>query len=304
MRRDLRSIAISHGRLVLRRGLLPSSLERLYLGSTCELAVETSLALPIRELRVTLGDSLAETLQQLKLPHLERLALGLDGAPVGKALAILESVEMPALVGLVVTDGVLDAKTFGKLAKLPIAKHLTSLSLRNLELTDEIIRAMARTKRTFEALDEIDLSYNELSREGLDTARAIAPNVISSRQHKRGDGIEKRIRRWARTRLSVAEEIADPKAWKRAGVDGDLRWARYRGEDEYELFVVRDLSEFGCTCPSSYQPCKHVIALALIAERTSLPEGPSDGIERRVRERAAQRELDRQPPAYFSDTGE
>jgi uncharacterized protein (TIGR02996 family) len=289
MRRALRRIGVFTGRLAIRRDVFPASLEQLEIGSTCELTVEASLALPIRELRVVMNESHAEALRGLKLPNLERLVISLDNTASSASLKLLEALEMPALREIVIADGVLDARSFGKLAKLPLAKSLTAVGLRNLELTDDIVRAMVRTKRAFEALEHLDLSGNELSREGLETARAIAPNVISVRQNRRGDSVEKRIRRWAGTRLTVAEEIAEPNAWKRAGVDGDTRWARYRGEEEYELFVVRDLSEFGCTCPSSYQPCKHVIALALVAERTQLSERKSDGIEDRVRERVAQR---------------
>jgi uncharacterized Zn finger protein len=97
------------------------------------------------------------------------------------------------------------------------------------------------------------------------------------------------VRRWAGSRLQVAEGIAEPEAWRDAGVDGDVRWARYRGGERYELFVTADLRRFGCSCPSSIQPCKHVVALALIAERTGLPAAPSDGIEDRVNRRLLER---------------
>jgi len=99
------------------------------------------------------------------------------------------------------------------------------------------------------------------------------------------------VRKLAGTRLQAAEEIADPKAWRRAGIDGDIRWARYRGEAEYELFIAGDLSRYGCSCPSTIQPCKHVIALALIAERTPLSPAPSNGVETRVASRAGLTDL-------------
>jgi uncharacterized protein (TIGR02996 family) len=300
MKRELQSLRVGGGRLVIARDTLPKTLDRLDL-SVRELVVETSLALPVRELRVVLADGIVETLQQLKLPKLERLAITNITSP-STLFALLEQLELPALAHLAIGDGVLDAKTFGKLAKLPLAKHLTSLALTNLELSDETIAAMTRTK--LEALAELDLSFNELSREGLDAARAIAPTVHSRRQNKKGDGVEKRIRRWAGTRLTVAEDIADPKAWKRAGVDGDTRWARYRGEDHYELYITRDLGQYGCTCPSSYQPCKHVIALALLAERGHIPDGkPEDDLQTRVRERVAQRARDAEQ-TYFTSINE
>jgi hypothetical protein len=270
--------------------VLPPALERLDLG-TRDVSVEGRTALPVRELRVVLSEPVAAALPMLDLPKLERLAVSLGSTGAGKLVKLLEALELPALAHLAISDGVLDAKAFGKLAKLPVARGLASLALTNLELTDDTVAAMVRTKRTFEQLAELDISFNELSREGLQTARALAPTVTSRRQNKRGDGMEKRIRRWAGTRLTVAEGIADPKLWKRAGSDGDIRWARYRGDDEYELFVARDLDRFGCTCPSSIQPCKHVVALALVAERTPLAEAPSGGIEDRVHERVADRAL-------------
>lgn len=132
------------------------------------------------------------------------------------------------------------------------------------------------------SLADVDVSFNELSRDGLATARELARTVTSSRQHRRGQGMERRVRRFAGTRLQAAEDIADPKAWRRAAFDGDIRWARYRGEAEYELFITADLSRYGCSCPSSIQPCKHVVALALVAERDGLSAAPSNGIELRV----------------------
>lgn len=281
-RRELRSLAVVNRQFVLARDTLPPSLERFDL-NTGELVVQTSAPLPVRELRLTLRGNTAAHLAQLGMPHVEHLALALDGAPAAKLVKLLEELELPALTRLSISDGVLDAKSFGKLAKLPFAPRLTSLALANLELTDETVQAMTRTKRAFEALTELDLSFNELSREGLEAARALAPAVVSTRQNRRGNGAEQRVRKFAGSRLVAAEGIADPKAWRRAFVDGDLRWARYRGDDDYELFVSADLERYGCTCPSSIQPCKHVVALALLAERTALPEAPSHGIEERAR---------------------
>jgi len=271
--RDLRALAVTAARFALRDGLFPPSLERLELRAR-ELTTDGVLELPIRELRVELGESPAVALALVRLPRLERLTLEIVPGAAGRVLELLETLELPALTHLAITDGTLDAKTFGKLARLPVAETLTSLALTNLELTDDAIAAMVRTRRAFARLAELDVSFNELSREGLQAAQELAPSVVSRRQHRPGDGLEKRIRRWAGTRLIVAEGIADPKAWRKAGIDGDIRWARYRGEDDYELFVARDLDRYKCTCPSSYQPCKHVVALALLAERGHVPEAP------------------------------
>jgi len=217
----------------------------------------------------------------------ERLTLDLDDGPLA---ASLEENQLPALTHLVLRNGQMNATTFAALAKLPLAAKLQSLGLVNLGLTDETIAPLSGT-RGFSALAEIDVSFNELSRDGLETVLGLARTVISTRQLRRGQSMEKRVRKLAGTRLQAAEEIADPKAWRRAGIDGDIRWARYRGEAEYELFIAGDLSRYGCSCPSTIQPCKHVIALALIAERTPLSPAPSNGVETRVASRAGLTDL-------------
>jgi uncharacterized protein (TIGR02996 family) len=264
--RPLRSLTITGTKLVLDANTLPGSLERLVL-RVDDLSVEAS----------TLG--------------IRELAMSVHAYSASRLAGLLETVPFPALTRLAISDGLLDAKTFGRLGRSAVGKQLTHLALLNLEITDDLVRALARA-RTEWKLEELDLSFNELSKDGLATAKSLAKTVTSRRQNKRGNGAEKRVRRFAGSRLTVAEDIADPKLWKRAGVDGDVRWGRYRSVDEYELFITADLSRYGCSCPSSIQPCKHVVALALVAERSGLPEAPSEGIEDRVARRRAEIEAE------------
>ena len=280
IQRPLRALSIAGGTIVIAPDMFPSSLERL------ELRVESiegaSLHLGVRDLTLALNPPLAALLGGAKLPRLERLALGIDGLPAATLVQLLSDLEVPALSRLAICDGTLDVDTFGELAKLPLAARLTSLALTNLELDDQAMRALVSHRAAFESLVELDVSYNELAREGLAAARDFATTVVNHRQHRRGNASERRARKFAGSRLQIAETILDPKDWKRAFLDGEIRWARYRGEAEYELFVSADLVRYGCSCPSSYQPCKHVVALALLAERTKLREAPSHGLEERV----------------------
>ncbi len=281
--RGLRSLAVVGGRIAIGPDTFPASLERLELrvfDATAEGGGPPRLA--VRELHVQLTSPLIASLAGVQLPRLERLTLAVDAVTAPRLPALLESIAAPALAHLAICNGPLDPQTFGALARLPLAERLSSLALLNVDLTDDAMRAMARARGGLAALAELDVSNNELSRDGLAAARELAPNVISRRQNRRGSSMERRVRRWAGSRLQVAEDIADPEAFRNAGVEGEVRWARYRGGDEYELFVSADLERYGCTCPSSIQPCKHVVALALIAERTSLPERPSGGIVERV----------------------
>jgi uncharacterized protein (TIGR02996 family) len=283
LQRDLRSLAVAGGGIVIGPGTFPASLDRLEL-RVHQIATGDGSPLPlsIRELHIALTAPLVASLAGVRLPRLERLTLSIDATTAPLVPALLESIELPAVTHLAIGDSRLDAKIFSRLAQLPLAARLTSLALTNLELTDEAMQVIARARAAFPALAELDLSHNELSRDGLAIARDLAPSVISRRQNKRGSGLERRLGRWAGSRLQVAEGIADPEAWRDAGVDGDLRWARYRGEQAYELFVTADLQRYGCTCPSRFQPCKHVVALALVAERTGLPEVSAGSIEDRV----------------------
>jgi hypothetical protein len=184
---------------------------------------------------------------------------------------------------LEVRDGSVGAPMVAALAKLSAAR-LTSLALINLELDDATAYAIASPSHrgAFAKLATLDVSFNELTRAGLAALHDLGPTIISTRQHRAGNSTERRIRAFAGSRWQAAEDIAEMDNWRESGIDGDLRWAHYRGSDHYELFVYTDLARYGCTCPSSIQPCKHVVALALIAERTTLPKAPSNGIERRL----------------------
>ncbi|MEJ7597723.1 MAG: TIGR02996 domain-containing protein [Kofleriaceae bacterium] len=280
IRHGLRSLAIGGGTITISSETFPDSLEHLELRVD---AIEgAALELGVRELTVALTPPVAALLRGAKLPRLERLALGIDAVSIATVVQLLSALDLPALTRLALCDGVLDGAGFGELAKLPLAARLTSLALTNLELDDDAMRALVAHRAGFASLGELDVSNNELTREGLAAARELAGTVVNQRQHRRGNGHERRARKFAGSRLQIAETLLDLKHWKRAFLDGEIRWARYRGEAEYELFVSADLVRYGCSCPSSYQPCKHVVALALLAVRTTLREAPSHGLEERV----------------------
>jgi hypothetical protein len=272
--RPLRSVAVtSAGSVALEPDVLPASLEKLELRAR-DIVLANPVTVGVRELHVRTTFQLAGVLQRLELPKLERLRIE-PGMSYFDVFETFDRVTLPALRHLAIDDGVLDRAQFELLAGLPIVHELESLALTNVELTDDKLQALVEARAEFPSLVEIDVSFNELTADGIARARELAPNVISTRQGRSGNVAERRIRRWAGSRLAVAESIANPGAWQQAGRDGTMRWARYRGEVEYELYVSTDLGTWGCSCPSRYQPCKHVVALALVAERTQLSQTPS-----------------------------
>jgi uncharacterized protein (TIGR02996 family) len=279
LRRNLRSFTFdAHEPITITPDTFPPSLEHLEMRAG--IVEGAGFELGVRDLHLRWNTSVAQFFARMRLPRLERLTLDFAGASAADCVELLEAIQAPALTRVALGNGVLEPATIERLAKLPLASRLTALALNNLQLTDERIRQIAGT--SFASLTELDVSYNELSREGIAAARGFASTLISLRQARPGNSAERRVRAFAGSRLQVAEEIADPAAWQRSGIDGTIRWARYRGDAEYELFVTADLEWYGCSCPSRYQPCKHVVALALLAERTPLANAPSEGIEDRV----------------------
>jgi uncharacterized protein (TIGR02996 family) len=273
--RPLRSLVVTGHNVTLGEHL-PKSLERLEL-RVHVLAMASPIALDIRELSMTLSVSTAQHLADAQLPKLERLILTSPSADV-----VLRVPDFP-VTHLEVRDGSVAAPMVAAFASLS-AVRLTSLALINVELDDATAYSLAAPahREAFAKLATLDVSFNELTRAGLAALQDLGPTIISTRQYRPGNSTERRIRAFAGSRWQAAEDISEMDNWRDSGIDGDLRWAHYRGSDHYELFVYTDLERYGCTCPSSIQPCKHVVALALIAERTTLAKGPSNGIERRL----------------------
>lgn len=283
LRLPLRSLAIRATSVPFEIVALPASLERLELQASHVIEPRATLELDIRELEILATEQNLAALARMSLPHLAQLTFDL-ASTAEPAVAALANLAAPALTALTFRGGELAPATYQRLAALPLAGRLRTLGLVDLGLTDETLPPPGG----FTALQAVDVTNNELTRAGLDAARALAPAVTSARQHRRGHAAEQRVRTFAGVMLGEAERITAPADWRRAGVDGELRWARYA---DYELFITEDLSRFGCTCESPDQPCKHVVALALVATRTKLPTARAAGIERRVTSRAGLADL-------------
>jgi uncharacterized protein (TIGR02996 family) len=281
----LRSVAIVSKDLVLEASTLPPQLDKLEL-TVHELERSPALArLDIRELVLKSSwweatTSAWQSLRDLELPHLEHLALyGIDGT-VADTCAILDAIRMPALRRLTIAHHRLRAADVRRLVALDVAPQLTALALVNARLADDMVAELAPLHGS---LVELDVSENELTPAGVERARALAATVVAGDQHEVGSEAMQQIRAFAAGRYAAAEEIADPDRWRDAGRSGAIRWARYTaGSEPYELYVTADLARYGCSCPSRYQPCKHVVALAAVAVRVELPELPSGDIEQRV----------------------
>ncbi len=287
---QLEELVLRGERLSVGPRALPAGLARLELGVDWLVATEDAqaegLTWPVRELQVLLTRSSAAFLSNhVKLPHLERLIVDLGDAPSSALPRLLEALALPSLVHLEVQHGQHDAEALRALLRLPLARQLRSLALRRLELTDRDLAALLRDRAALPSLAVVDLGDNELSPEGLQLARQLAPEVLGRGQGTSGTGARRRLRLLAGRQLEPAEKIVGNNRWLSSGVDGEVLWARYRGSVEHELFITRNLLRHRCSCQGSdpsAEPCKHVVALALMAEAGELPEAPDGGIRDRL----------------------
>jgi hypothetical protein len=262
----LRSLALNGKKVTLDHDL-PATLDKLELDIEL-LDVRNPLELEIRELRTTLSSSVSAQLGIAKLPKLEKLVIVHPGADIAAQLGGL-----PVPAHLELRDGRLEASVFAHLAKQSCCARLTALSLIGLELNDAAAAELA--KLPLPNLATLDVSANELTKAGLAALDTLAPTVISKVQYRAGNAREKKIRAFAASRLHVAEDIAVARNWYQRGIDGATLWGRYSATERYETFVDTDLSRYGCSCPSSIRPCKHVVALLLMHERHSFAKAPS-----------------------------
>lgn len=225
----------------------------------------------IKELELTWNPAALVLLAKLGLSKVERLCIDLGGEEAHlSALVKQMDRQMPkALTSFEVKNGVIRPDVMRRLVRAA-ARGPRTLAFTNLGLGDEMVDIFTEQRESLSAVTGLNLSHNEFTREGLKAASDLGIAITSSRQNSKGSARRAHIRKFGGTRFGVAEGLADAKKWKRLATDGELYWGEYYGTELYELFVERDLSDYGCSCPSSDLPCKHVVALALIAAQQTL----------------------------------
>jgi hypothetical protein len=273
MARPLRSLSLVGDVVALRDDSLPETLDQLAL-RVAGLDGTDSITLGVRELELRANGKLAS---RLRMPHVERLRIDLDGTQHG--VEMFEGLALPQVKHLTITNGQLDKDAIVMLTRLPWTQQLTSLAITDGSLSDDNLQLLVDS-HAFPSLRELDLSANELTAAALVRARALAETVIEGRQYGVGRAANVAMYRayqWSGAPRAVGQ--IDEDGWQQTGRDGDVVWARYRGSALYELFVSTTDDRFGCTCPSRYQPCKHVLALRARAQSSEIPEQPSPLVE-------------------------
>ncbi|MCB9743109.1 MAG: SWIM zinc finger family protein [Alphaproteobacteria bacterium] len=77
--------------------------------------------------------------------------------------------------------------------------------------------------------------------------------------------------------MAPARRTARPAFWPERGRDARALWGTCEGADTYETWVDREGPGYRCSCPSRKKPCRHALALMLMAAETpdAIPEAPA-----------------------------
>jgi uncharacterized protein (TIGR02996 family) len=236
----------------------------------------------LRELVIVTAELSATTarkLTKLAMPalvalELEAPELGLDGAVLAanKSLSQLRRFAARRTIG---TLGLVRA-----IAAAPFAAALEELDVSDGDLNDAAARQIAHDATRLPRLRRLVLDGNRISaaaRTNVEaacaavTAARLAPVTIVS--------VDDAIAR-APDAASVvaARKVARPADWLALGRDDTRLWGEYEGSDHYWVWASLRDDRAGCSCPSPKQPCKHAIALLLLAAANHpFPERPVPG---------------------------
>jgi len=277
---------------------LPASVETLLLHVSVPNVAPGAARWSVRTLGLDTTGAAGELIRSVELPNLQQLTLRVEStppdllAPVGGAnwgpeagvQEVLDALHTPppGLHQLVLRGELGGLLMLRAVSTRPLVPQIDELALPALGLGDRDITQLSELLSRFSGLRSLDVTGNELSSGALTRLRSLVPTVIDRGQLPTGTLADRRLRRFAGSRLIPARELVDSHRWLYTGREDHFAFARYRGTEDYELWVRDDLTNFGCTCPSSYQPCKHVVALALMVESRHVSPGQSAGVVARV----------------------
>jgi len=242
------------------------------------------------ELESTGLDRPLRQLAAADLPRLETLRLGCARSALDPkaARAAFDALARGPLCRLAVRDCDNTVELVDALLGSPLAPRLLDLDLGGGSLTDNQARRL--TGAALARLERLVVEGNHLTDQSRTALADLEVELDFGTQRPRPVAglTEGKVRAFAgnpRT-MGSARGLADPARWNRVGLDRGALWGEYTGSDAYEVFVRVEGTDGACTCPSFNYPCKHVVALLLMAAHCKpIPEAPAPpGLEQRCRE--------------------
>jgi hypothetical protein len=206
---------------------------------------------------------------------------------------------MPQLRRLALRQTVQTTSLVYAIVDSPALATLASLSLRDGELTDAIVDLLAVRRTRIAHLRELDLGGNQLSPEAV-AKLATLTGVTAGVQTPSRAGVASPLTAaavLARARdpkvAAAVRALAKPERWLALGRDGERIWGEVEGSDHYYVSAWVPGRRTGCSCPSPEHPCKHALALLLIAAQHPIPERATPGdVIRHTNSKASWRDRD------------
>lgn len=228
----------------------------------------------LRELSMivaTITPTNVSRLLRAQLPALESLELSCPGLELTdhEFGAMLSGASMPRLRRLALRNTVGTLRVLEEIAHSHLMPQLEVLELDGGDLDDRGAASLvAHRAARFAHLQRLELSGNRLSADG---AARLAGLCADVRAVPGARGVLEEIAVIARApdarSVAAARAIARPERWLALGRDQRRVWGKYDDHDGYQVWarLDRDGAPGACTCRSTKVPCKHVLALLLLA---------------------------------------
>ncbi|MDB4954102.1 MAG: hypothetical protein JWO36_1671 [Myxococcales bacterium] len=231
----------------------------------------------LRELSVTAVDLTQKTIGRLidaAVPALE--VLEISAAPLDLEIKQLDKLlrrkDRTQLRRLALRHTTKTATVFAEIVRSPLMRQLEVLDLGDGDMTDAVVELV---ERHAEALGRVELllSGNRLSQAAAVRIAKLCGTVKIGKQGTRNALTAMQVLSRAPDARSAAaaRELARPAEWLVVARDGDRIWGEYEGSNHYYVFARLSTEQTGCSCPSPKNPCKHALALLLIATDHELP---------------------------------
>ncbi|MCA9664836.1 MAG: SWIM zinc finger family protein [Myxococcales bacterium] len=211
-----------------------------------------------------------------RAPALERLSLSCGGAPshsVADLEPLLAATSFPALTTLALHDVPFHAELCEVLcARPPLLAHLRRLELHGGFDDDDAI-ALAESG-ALAALEQLDVHNTQI---GPDGVAALEQAGITLRAEDRSEGLItiEQVRKLSPDKRAeaAARSVAQPGKWQQLGRSAGQLWGLCQGRSPYEVSIELPALRCRCDCPSRKRPCKHALALLLLAVDDQVPRG-------------------------------
>jgi hypothetical protein len=235
----------------------------------------------LRELSVVaaaLSDRNVARLLEARLPALESFELSCPGLELTDAAfgELLGGATMPRLRRLALRNTVGTLRAIEEILGSPLMPQLEVLELDRGDLDDRAAESLATVRAPRLAhLQRLDVSGNPMSEEAARRLSRLCGSVAAVPGPRGALAEDDAIARAPDARsVTAARAIARPERWMTLGRDRDRVWGEYEGGDHYYVWARLDDHQTGCNCQSTKDPCKHALALLLLAARQALPTRP------------------------------